>query len=154
MGKVIIPPDVEVLATATVHAALGVHRTLGPGLLEITYQECLGIELSFAGIAFEREKLLPLVYRGHSVSNAYRLDFIVGGKLLVELKAVESLAPIHQVQVVTYLKLLNLPLGLLINFNTALIRDGIHRILNLNFQSDLSPGGSLSPSFASSRLRV
>jgi GxxExxY protein len=155
MTKVIVPQDVEALATATVHAALAVHRALGPGLLESAYQECLAIELSLAGISVEREKILPLVYRGHAIETAYRLDLIVGHKLLVELKAVEAIAPIHQSQVVTYLKLLELPLGLLINFNVPLIKDGIHRILNLNFrpETDAAPSPLPQP-LAPSRLRV
>ena len=153
MSKVVIPAEVEALATATANAALAVHRALGPGLLESAYQECLAIELSMAGVAVEREKVLPIVYRGRAIETAYRLDLIVGHKLLVELKAVESIAPVHQAQVVTYLKLLGLPLGLLINFNVPLIKDGIRRILNLDFQTD-APTSPLRQSLAPSRLRV
>lgn len=152
MNKVIVPQDVEALAAATVNAALAVHRTLGPGLLESAFQECLAIELSLAGISIEREQILPLVYRGRAIETAYRLDLIVGRKLLVELKAVEAIAPVHQAQVVTYLKLLDLPLGLLINFHVPLIKDGIHRILNLSFQTASS--SSLPQPLAPSRLRV
>ena len=155
MSKVVVPDDVEVLAKIIVNAAFAVHRTLGPGLLESAYQECLAIELESAGISVEREKVLPLVYRGHAVDAAYRIDFIVGHKLLVELKAIESLAPIHHAQVITYLKLLELPLGLLINFNVPLVRDGIHRILNLSLRSEAEiPAPPLRPTLASSRLRV
>jgi GxxExxY protein len=153
MNKVIVPQDVEALAAATVNAALAVHRALGPGLLESAYQECLAIELSLAGFPIEREKILPLVYRGRAIETAYRLDLIVGNKLLVELKAVDAIAPIHQAQVVTYLKLLELPLGLLINFNVPLIKEGIHRILNLSFQTDRSVS-SLPQPLAPSRLSV
>ena len=135
MKQVIVPDDIERLATRTVNAALAVHRALGPGLLESAYQECLGIELSLAGLKVDRERLLPLVYRDHSIESAYRLDLIVNGSLLVEMKAIESVQPIHRVQVTTYLKLLKLPLGLLINFNVPLIKDGITRVLNLDFQS-------------------
>ena len=135
MKQVVVPDEIERLATQTVNAALTVHRALGPGLLESAYQECLAIELSLAGLKLEREKVLPLTYRGHSIDNAYRLDLIVNGRLLVELKAIESIQPIHRVQVTTYLKLLKLPLGLLINFNVPLIKDGITRVLNLDFQS-------------------
>ena len=144
----VVPSDVEALAAVTVNAALTVHRTLGPGLLESAYVECLAIELSLAGISTEREKCLPLVYRGHAIDSAYRVDLIVGNRLLLELKAVETLAPVHQAQVITYLRLLQLPLGLLINFNVPLIKDGIHRILNLDFRSDPSP-----QPLAPSRLR-
>jgi GxxExxY protein len=84
------------------------------------------------------KKCCPLVYRGHRIETAFRLDLIVGGKLLVELKAVEAVASVHEVQVVTYLKLLKLPLGLLINFNVPLIKNGISRILNLDFQTEVS----------------
>lgn len=137
MKEVQIPAEIESLATQTVQAALAVHRALGPGLLESAYQQCMTVELSLAGLSVEREKILPLVYRGHSIETAYRLDLIVGGKLLVELKAVDAVAHVHEVQVVTYLKLLKLPLGLLINFNVPLIKNGISRILNLDFQTEI-----------------
>ena len=135
MKQVVVPDEIERLATQAVNAALAVHRTLGPGLLESAYQECLAIELSLAGLNIEREKVLPLTYRGHAIENAYRLDLIINRQLLVELKAIEAIQPIHRVQVTTYLKLLKLPLGLLINFNVPLVKDGITRVLNLDFQS-------------------
>ena len=138
MKEVNIPEEIESLATQTVQAALAVHRALGPGLLESAYQQCMAIELSLAGLSVEREKILPLVYRGHPIETAYRLDLIVGGNLLVELKAVDAIAPVHAVQVVTYLKILKLPLGLLINFNVPLIKNGISRILNLDFQTEVT----------------
>jgi GxxExxY protein len=141
MKEVRVPAEIEALAKQTVHAALAVHRALGPGLLESVYQQCLAIELSLSGVAVEREKILPVIYRGHPIETAYRLDLIVGGKLLVELKAIEAIAPIHEVQVLTYLKLLKLPLGLLINFNVPLIKDGISRILNLDFQTEVEAPG-------------
>ena len=154
MSKVEIPAAVERLATAVVNAALSVHRTLGPGLLESAYHECLAIELSLAGLAVEREQVLPITYRGQVVQNAYRIDLIVGGQLLVELKAVETIQPIHRVQVTTYLRLLKLPLGILINFNVPLVKDGITRVLNLDFRPNTLPGQSHSPSLASSHLRA
>ncbi len=135
MKQVVVPNDIEKLATQTVNAAFAVHRTFGPGLLERAYQDCLAIELDILGLNLEREKILPLEYRGRSVENAYRLDLLIDSCLLVELKAVETVQPIHRVQVTTYLKLLKLPLGLLINFNVPLIKDGITRVLNLDFQS-------------------
>jgi GxxExxY protein len=135
MKLVVVPDEIEHLATQVVNAALAVHRTLGPGLLESTYQECLAIELSLAGLSLEREKALSLVYRGHAIEPAYRLDLVVNGKLIIELKAIEAVQPIHRVQVTTYLKIAKLPLGLLINFNVPLIKDGITRVLNLDFQS-------------------
>jgi len=145
MSKVNVPQDIEALAAATVNAALTVHRALGPGLLESAYHECLAIELSLAGLTCEREKVLPLSYRGRSIENAYRIDLIVNDRLLVELKAIEAVQPVHRVQVTTYLKLLRLPLGLLINFNVPLIKDGITRVLNLDFRTS-------APTLAPSRL--
>ncbi len=144
MSKVVVPQEIEALAAATVQAALAVHRALGPGLLESAYQECLTIELTEAGFQCEREKVLPLTYRGRSIDHAYRLDLVVNGRLLVELKAIESVQPVHRVQVATYLKLLKLPLGLLINFNVPLIKDGITRILNLDLRTPSLP--PLAPS--------
>ena len=152
MSKVEIPAAVEFSATAVVNAASAVHRTLGPGLLESAYHECLAIELSLAGHSIEREQVMPLTYRGHVVQNAYRLDLIVDGHLLVELKAVESIQPIHRVQLTTYLRILKLPLGLLINFNVPLIKDGLSRVLNLDFRPSLLPVPDMS--LASSRLRA
>lgn len=139
MKEVVVPAEIESLARQAVHAALTVHRALGPGLLESAYQQCLSIELGLNGLVVEREKNLPLIYRGHQIETAYRLDLIVGGKLLIELKAIDAIASIHEVQVLTYLKVLKLPLGLLINFNVPLIKDGIRRILNLDFQTDVAP---------------
>ena len=157
MKRVQIPERIEVLVAHTCNAALAVHRALGPGLLESAYHECLAIELNHLGLSIEREKIVPIVYRGRTIPHAYRLDLIVDGLLLVELKAVDGIDPVHRVQVLTYLKLLHLPLGLLINFNVPLIRDGIHRVLNLNFQSETAdtPAPTVpAPTSASSRLRV
>jgi len=133
--QVVVPTEIEEIASTTVNAALTVHRTLGPGLLESAYEECLAIELVTHGLSIERQKSIPLIYRGRTVDAAYRIDLIVEKKLLIEAKAVESLLPVHRVQVATYLRLLHLPLGFLINFNVPLIKDGLHRVLNLDFQA-------------------
>ena len=109
-------------------AAIEVHKILGPGLLESAYQECLARELTIRGINFEREKILPLEYKGASLESGFRVDFLVEKKVLVELKAVDKVLPIHQAQVLTYLKLLNLKLGILLNFNVPLMREGIKRL--------------------------
>lgn len=160
MKQVSIPSRIEALVAHTCNACLTVHRALGPGLLESAYHECLAIELSHLHVPFEREKEVPIVYRGCSIPHAYRLDFIVGNQLLIELKAVEGIQAVHRVQVQTYLKLLQLPLGLLINFNVPLIKDGIHRVLNLDFQVEnhapveSAPTPQLVRSSAPSRLRV
>jgi GxxExxY protein len=133
--QVVVPTEIEEVASKAVNAALTVHRALGPGLLESAYEECLAIELVESGLSIERQKAIPLTYRGRTIDAAYRLDLVVEKKLLIEAKAVESLIAVHRVQVATYLRLLHLPLGLLINFNVPLIKDGIHRILNLEFRS-------------------
>ena len=133
--QVVVSTEIEEIARQAVHASLAVHRALGPGLLENAYEECLAIELVDSGLSVERQKAVPLVYRGRTVDAAYRLDLIVEKKLLIEAKAVETIHPVHRVQVATYLRLLHLPLGLLINFNVPLIKDGIHRVLNLDFQT-------------------
>ena len=150
MNEVKVSEETEALAKAVVNAAFNVHRSLGPGLLESAYHECLAIELALNGLPFEREQSLPLTYRGQLVPNAYRADLIVNRSLLVELKAIEAIQPLHRVQVTTYLRLLQLPLGLLINFNVPLIKDGITRVLNLDFRAPSLP----PPILASSRLRA
>src|SRR3972149_10571835 len=116
------------LAKAVIGAAIEVHRVLGPGYLESVYEEALAVELNLRGVAFERQKRMSVDYKGHAVGEG-RLDLLVDGCLIVELKAVEALAPIHTAQVISYLKATQLPLGLLINFNVPLLKEGIKRII-------------------------
>ncbi|MGH7946802.1 MAG: GxxExxY protein [Opitutaceae bacterium] len=139
MQRVVVPEHVEAVARDAVDSSLTVHRTLGSGLLESAYRDCLYLELTARGHQVEREQLLPIKYRGHLIPNAYRTDLLVDNSLLIELKAIEALQPIHRVQVTTYLRLLHLPLGLLINFHMPLLKDGLHRILNLEFQTETVP---------------
>ncbi len=108
---------------------LEVHRELGPGLLESAYEEALAHELTLAGLAFERQRDMPLLYKGVSLNCGYRIDFIVERELIVELKAVNELLPVHHAQLLTYLKLGRRSLGLLINFNVPMIKDGIRRVV-------------------------
>ena len=126
-----IPPEVERLATAVVNAAFAVHQELGPGLLESAYEACLSHELRLRGVNHQLQLAVPLNYKGIRIDAGYRADVIVEEKLLLELKAVDKLLPIHTAQVVTYLRLKRFPLGLLINFNEVLIKIGIHRVLNV-----------------------
>ncbi|MBI2924467.1 MAG: GxxExxY protein [Pedosphaera parvula] len=126
-----VPDAVEALAKIAVEAAFAVHTELGPGLLENAYEACLSRELELRGIKHQRQLPVPLEYKGIRVEIGYRADVVIEQKLLLELKAVDKLLPIHTAQVVTYLRLLKFPLGLLINFNEVLIKDGIHRILNI-----------------------
>lgn len=123
-----VPPDVEALAASVVDAAFQVHKALGPGLLESAYETCLCHELKQRGITFTSQVALPICYNGLTLDDGLRLDMLIDDKLIVKLKAVEKMQPLYDAQLLTYLKLSNLRLGLLINFNTALIKDGIKRI--------------------------
>jgi len=111
-------------------AAINVHRQLGPGLLESAYEACLRRELRLRDIPYSRQVPLPVRYRGMRVDCGYRLDLIVAGVVIVEIKSIKKVLPIHRAQVLTYLKLTHLRLGLLINFNVELLRNGIYRIIN------------------------
>jgi len=117
------------LSYVIVGAAIDVHRQLGPGLLESAYEACLCRELFLREVPFERQVALPLLYRGISVDCGYRLDLIVGGLVIVEVKSVSRVLPVHRAQALTYLKLLGLNLGLIINFNVEMLRLGVYRIV-------------------------
>jgi len=118
------------LAKIVFEAGLKVHKTLGPGLLESAYEECLYFELVNKGLYIEKQKGLPLIYEQVKLDIGYRVDLLLERKLIVEIKSVEALNDIHLAQVITYLKLSNCKLGLLINFNTTLFKDGIKRVIN------------------------
>jgi len=120
-------PHLNDLTYETIGAAIEVHRTLGPGLLESSYRECLCRELLLRGIQFKRECGLPLEYKGVRLDCGYRIDILVADLVVVELKAVEELAPVHDAQLLTYLRLGKWKVGLLINFNVVVLKDGIHR---------------------------
>jgi GxxExxY protein len=118
------------LSRIVFNGALNVHRNLGPGLLESSYEECLFYELQKSGLLIERQKPLPLIYEDIKLDIGYRVDLLIERKLIIELKSVETLNDIHFAQLLTYLKLSNCKLGLLINFNVTLIKNGIKRIAN------------------------
>jgi len=111
-------------------AAIEIHRYLGPGLLESVYQECLFYELIEEGLDVEREKYLPIKYKELSIDKGYRIDLLVEEKVVIELKTVEEILNIHEAQILTYLRLSNYKLGLLINFNEVLLKNGLHRYVN------------------------
>jgi GxxExxY protein len=111
-------------------ACIEVHRSIGPGLLESAYEECLCRELSIREFSFERQKPLPVLYKGIRLDCGYRLDLVVEGRVVLELKAVRKLEPIHEAQLLTYLKLSNLSVGLLVNFNVPVLREGIKRVVS------------------------
>ncbi len=126
---------------AVIGAAIEVHRQLGPGLLESAYRECLCRELVLRGIPFEREKPLPLEYKGIHLECGYRMDLLVAGSVVVEIKSFEALAPVHDAQLLTYLRLGGWRVGLLINFNVAVLKTGIHRrILGYDLTQAASAG--------------
>ena len=110
--------------------AIKIHKALGPGLLESAYAACLVLELTDAGHTIEVKKAVPLVYRDVTLDVAYYLDLLVDGRVIVELKSVDALAPVHEAQMLTYLRLTQCPVGLRINFNVQVLKDGIQRVVN------------------------
>lgn len=118
------------LTEKIIGAAIDVHRALGPGLLESAYQECLLFELKSLGFQVEKEKALPIVYKDVKLNHGYRIDLLVENKIVLELKTVEFLTDVHTAQILTYLKLGNYLLGLLINFHTKLLKNGLKRFIN------------------------
>jgi GxxExxY protein len=119
------------LAHSVIGAALEVHRALGPGYLETVYESALAVELDYRGIAYRQQHPFSLSYRDQSIGQG-RIDLLVEDTIIIELKAVESIAPIHRAQVISYLKALDCQLGLLINFNVPVLKDGIQRIIHSN----------------------
>ncbi|MDK2955837.1 MAG: hypothetical protein PWQ57_1333 [Desulfovibrionales bacterium] len=134
--------EVEEVASIVVDTALQLHRDLGPGLLESVYEAVLAMMLEKRGLKVERQKPVPIAYQGIEINEGFRLDLLVDDQLIVELKSVEQVHPVHPKQLLTYLRLMNLPLGLLINFGSPLLKDGLQRVVNKH------------TNFASSRLRV
>ena len=110
--------------------AIEVHRTLGPGLLESAYQECLIYELKSLGLKVKKELILPIIYKDLILEHGYRIDLLVENNIVIELKTVDKFSEVHSAQILTYMKLGNHPLGLLINFNTKLLKNGIKRFIN------------------------
>jgi len=121
--------DENELSRIVFNAALTVHKILGPGLLESAYEECLFYELSKTGLKIERQKPLPLIYKEVRMDIGYRLDLLFNKKVIIELKAVETLTDVHLAQMLTYLKLSGCKLGMLINFNVAVIKKGVKRVV-------------------------
>ena len=122
--------DINQLTGQIIGAAIEVHKTLGPGLLESAYEECLCREFSLRGFSYERQKEVPVEYKGVRLDCGYRLDIVVSESVVLELKACDRLERIHQAQLLTYLKLTGIKYGLLINFNVSVLKDGIKRMVN------------------------
>ncbi len=119
----------EKLTESIISAAIEVHKSLGPGLLESAYEQCLCHELYLRGIKFQRQRPLPLEYKGIKLDCSYRLDILVEGQIVIELKTIEKILPVHQAQLLTYLKLLPAKVGLILNFREARLKDGICRMV-------------------------
>jgi GxxExxY protein len=124
------PDDLEVITRTAVDCGFRLHRDIGPGLLESVYEILLAEYLREAGLSVERQVLVPITFKGIVVDNAFRADLVVEQRLLIELKSTERVAAVHGKQVLTYLRLMDLPLGLLINFGQELFKDGVRRIAN------------------------
>jgi GxxExxY protein len=122
--------SIDELASIVVDAGFQIHNEIGPGLLESAYEAILAHMLVSHGLVVERQKVIPIKFRDLIIDQGFRADIVIDNRLLVELKSVEALQPVHGKQVLTYLKLMNLPLGLLINFNVPMFRNGIRRIAN------------------------
>lgn len=119
----------EELTESIISAAIEVHKSIGPGLLESAYEQCLCHELSLRGIKFQRQRSLPLEYKGIMLDCSYRLDVLVEGQVIIELKTIDKILPVHQAQLLTYLKLLPAKVGLILNFQEARLKDGICRLV-------------------------
>ena len=117
------------LSYVVIGRAIEVHKELGPGLLELAYEECLAHELQMASLKFERQKPIALKYKNLSLDCGYRIDFVIEDRLVVEIKSVEILTPVFEAQILTYMKLAQKPLGLLMNFNAVMLKDGIKRFI-------------------------
>jgi GxxExxY protein len=122
--------DINKMSSKIIEAAIEVHQPLGPGLLESAYEECLCRELNRNKLSFERQKALPVVYKGRKLNCGYKLDIVVESTIALELKSCEQIEPIHRAQLLTYLKLSGLKLGLLLNFRVLVMREGIVRSVN------------------------
>lgn len=121
--------EINKITGEIIGAAIEVHKALGPGLLESAYEECLCHELNLKGVNFKKQQFLPIEYKEIKLDCGYRTDLIVGDLVIIELKSIETLLPIHEAQILTYLKLTGLKVGLLINFNVVALRRGIKRII-------------------------
>lgn len=132
-------PDIEALASIAVDCGLKLHQRLGPGLLESAYEKVLAHMLMELGLRVETQKLVPITVDGLCIENGFRADILVEGQLLIEVKSVDRFEPVHAKQVLTYLRLLDMPLGLLMNFSGATFREGLRRVVNNHQEIGGSP---------------
>jgi len=139
------PSAFNALTHQILGAAIDVHRTLGPGLLESVYTPCLEYELNARNLQYSRQKAVPILYKGITLGESYRVDLVVEGLVVVELKCVASLLAIHQAQTLTYMNLLKCPAGLLINFNVPRLMDGVKRLINARGHSCAEASAEFRP---------
>jgi GxxExxY protein len=125
-----ISEELNKISYTIIGLAIEVHKHLGPGLLESAYQECLYFEIKNEGLIVEKEKSIPIIYKGLKLEQGYRLDLLIENKIVIELKTVENFTPVHYAQILTYLKLGKYPLGLLLNYNSKILRNNIKRFIN------------------------
>ncbi|WP_121362220.1 GxxExxY protein [Flavobacterium johnsoniae] len=128
--KLVSQDELDAISYKIIGLAIEVHRQLGPGLLESAYQECLHYEIVNSGLLVERQKALPIVYKDVKLDHGYRIDLLIENKIVIELKTVEAFTDVHFAQILTYLKLGNYPLGLLINFDSKILKNNIKRFIN------------------------
>ena len=129
-NKLIVDEELDAITYKVIGLAIEVHRQLGPGLLESAYQECLYYEIKNSGLKVEKEISLPIIYKVLKIDHGYRMDLLVENRLVLELKTVEGITSVHFAQILTYLKLGNYPLGLLLNYNSTILRNNIKRFIN------------------------
>jgi len=122
--------ELDAISYKIIGLAIEVHKELGPGLLESAYQECLWYELKNSGLYVEKQKALPIIYKDIKLDHGYRIDLLIENKVVLELKTVEAFSDVHFAQIITYLKLGNYPLGLLINFDSKILKNNIKRFIN------------------------
>jgi GxxExxY protein len=127
-NEVKVPQSLDQLVESVIGAAITVHKAMGPGLLESVYEGALEIELQEMGLSTRRQQEISVQYKGHDLGVGFRIDLLVDGRLILELKSVKEIEDIHKAQLITYLKLAEKETGLLINFNSVLLKDGIHRL--------------------------
>lgn len=129
-NKLFVDEELEAITYKVIGLAIEVHRQLGPGLLESAYKECLYYEIKNSGFNVEKEITLPIIYKDLKIDHGYRMDLLVENRLVLELKTVEGFSAVHFAQILTYLKLGNYPLGLLLNYNSTILRNNIKRLIN------------------------
>jgi GxxExxY protein len=127
MNQLLIPMEINQITSSVIGCAIEVHRNLGPGLLESAYEECLSFELIKTGLKIERQKPIPVIYKDVKLDCGYRIDILVENIVVIELKTIDEFNPVHEAQILTYMKFLDKSIGLLINFNVTVLKNGIRR---------------------------